>query len=125
MKQIAAITLALGLTVVPAVAQDESAADDADGFSLMEEGARMLMRGLMTEIEPAITDLREGLEDIGPAFAEFTQAVGPALAELLNQVDDFRYYEAPEFLPNGDIIIRRSPDAPEFSPDPVTDEIEL
>ena len=125
MKQIVALTLAFGLAINPVLAQEAEDADTADGFSLMEEGARMLMRGLMTEIEPAITDLREGFEEMGPAFAEFTQAIGPALAELLNQVDDFRYYDAPEFLPNGDIIIRRSPDAPEFSPDPVTGDIEL
>lgn len=125
MKQIVALTLACGLTVTPTLAQEQSDTEVDDGFSLMEEGARMLMRGLMTEMEPAITDLREGFEDMGPALAEFVQAIGPAFAELLNQVDDFRHYEAPEFLPNGDIIIRRSPDAPEFSPDPVTGEIEL
>lgn len=125
MKQIATLALALSLTFTPAMAQEDGDADVTDGFSLMEEGARMLMRGLMSEMEPAIADLREGFEQMGPTFEDFTQAVGPALAELLNQVDDFRHYEAPEFLPNGDIIIRRSPDAPEFSPDPVTGEIEL
>ncbi len=125
MKQIAALTLALGLVVTPAMAEDHVAPETEDGFNLMEEGARMLMRGLMAEMEPAIKDLREGLEEMGPAFAEFARSVGPALAELFNQVDDFRNYEAPEFLPNGDIIIRRSPDAPVWQPDPDTGEIEL
>ncbi len=125
MKQIAALTLALGLVVTPAMAEDHVAPETEDGFNLIEEGARMLMRGLMAEMEPAIKDLREGLEEMGPAFAEFAHSVGPALAELFNQVDDFRNYEAPEFLPNGDIIIRRSPDAPVWQPDPDTGEIEL
>ena len=127
MKQISAYTLVFALAVTPAFAQDETAPDIDDGFSLMEEGARMLMRGLMTEIEPAIEGLRDGFEDMGPAFAEFAQSVGPAFAELLNQVDDFRNYDAPEFLPNGDIIIRRSPDAPiwEPEPDPETGDVEL
>ncbi len=125
MKQIIALTLAVGLTVAPAMAQDQSDAEVEEGFSLMEEGARLLMRGLMTEMEPVITDLRDSFEEMGPAFGEFAQAVGPAFAELLNQVDDFRNYEAPEFLPNGDIIIRRKPDAPAWEPDPETGEIEL
>ena len=76
-------------------------------------------------MEPAITDLREGLEEMGPAFAEFAQSVGPAFAEMLDQVDDFRNYDAPEFLPNGDIVIRRKPDAPAWQPDPETGDVEL
>ena len=125
MKQLATLTLAASLAVTPLYAQDDVAPDDDKGFSLMEEGARMLMRGLLTEMEPAIDDLREGFEEMGPAFAELAQAVGPAFAELLNQVDDFRNYEAPEFLPNGDIIIRRTPDAPIWEPDPETGDVEL
>ncbi|WP_375255117.1 AAA+ family ATPase [Yoonia sp.] len=127
MKQIAAYALVFALAVMPAFAQDETVPETDDGLTLMEEGARMLMRGLMTEIEPAIEGLRDGFEEMGPAFAEFAQSVGPAFADLLNQVDDFRNYEAPEFLPNGDIIIRRSPDAPLWTPepDPETGEVDL
>ena len=125
MKHIIACIFALGLAAAPATAQEDVSPDAGDGFSLMEEGARLLMRGLMTEMEPAIDDLREGFADMGPAFAEFAQSVGPAFADLLNQVDDFSNYEAPEFLPNGDIIVRRKPDAPAWEPDPETGEIEL
>lgn len=124
MKQIAALTLAIGLSVTPAYAQDESA-EITDGFNLMEEGAKMLMRGLMSEVEPAISGLRGSLEEMGPALAEFVATMGPALSDLLNQVDDFSNYQAPEFLPNGDIIIRRKPDAPIWVPDNDTGEIEL
>lgn len=125
MKHLIAALCALCLASLPAAAQDDAAPEIDEGFSLMEEGARMLLRGLLTEVEPAIEDLREGLEEMGPAFAEFAQAFGPALADLLNKVDDFRNYEAPEFLPNGDIIIRRAPDAPVWQPEPDTGEIEL
>ncbi|WP_296431938.1 AAA+ family ATPase [Yoonia sp.] len=125
MKQIVILTFVACLGVSPAIAQEEVAPESQDGFSLMEEGARMLMRGLMTEMEPAITDLREGLEEMGPAFTEFAQSVGPAFAEMLDQVDDFRNYDAPEFLPNGDIVIRRKPDAPAWQPDPETGDVEL
>ncbi len=124
MKQIAALTLAIGLSVTPAVAQDESA-EIEDGFNLMEEGARMLMRGLMSEVEPAISGLRGSLEDMAPAMGEFLTTMGPALTDLLRQVDDFSHYRAPEFLPNGDIIIRRKPDAPVWVPDAENGEIEL
>ena len=119
MKQhISALVLAL-LVAQPAFAQQtpDAPADDDDGFSLMEEGARMIMRGLMTEMEPALDDMREAMDAFGPAFAEFAGSIGPAFADLLNRVDDIRNYEAPEFLPNGDIIIRRKPDAPEWLPD--------
>jgi len=125
MKQLITATLVLGLAVTPALAQDETAPDIDEGFSLMEEGARILLRGLMTEMEPAIDDLREGFSEMGPAFTEFAEMAGPAFAELLNRVDDFRNYEAPEFLPNGDIIIRRAPDAPVWVPEDPEAEIEL
>ena len=67
-------------------------------------------------MEPAIDELREGFAEFGPAFAMFAKEVGPAFAELLEGVDDIRHYDAPEFLPNGDIIMRRSDDAPPWTP---------
>ncbi|MEL6839545.1 MAG: AAA+ family ATPase [Pseudomonadota bacterium] len=124
MKQIVALTLAIGLSVSPVYAQDESA-EITDGFNLMEEGARMLMRGLMSEVEPALTELRDTFEDMAPALGEFVATMGPAMTDLLNQVDDFSHYQVPEFLPNGDIIIRRKPDAPLWVPQNDNGEIEL
>ncbi len=124
MKQIVVLTFALGLIITPAAAQD-SEAEVQDGFDLMEEGARMLMRGLIAEMEPAMEDLRGSLEDFAPVMGEFAREIGPAFAELLGQVDDFRYYGSPEILPNGDIIIRRKPDAPIWMPETEGGEIEL
>ena len=80
MKQIAALTLAIGLSVTPAFAQDDSA-EITDGFNLMEEGAKMLMRGLMSEVEPALTDLRGSLEEMAPAMGEFITTMGPGLSD--------------------------------------------
>ncbi|MFA8441518.1 AAA+ family ATPase [Yoonia sp.] len=126
MKQIFALTVAAGLLWTPALAEDAPETEMGEGLSLMEEGARMLMRGLMDEMEPTLEALRENVEEMGPAFAEFIQSVGPAFGDLLEQVDDLRNYEAPEFLPNGDIIMRRSPDAPVWAPEPEEGaEIEL
>jgi hypothetical protein len=124
MKQIAAFALALGLSTAPAIAEDKE-----EGLNLMQEGAELLLRGLMNDMEPAIDDLRGMLEEFGPAMELFAQEMGPVLSEMLRNVDDIRHYEQPEFLPNGDIIIRRSPDAPlwrapEAQEDP-SGEIEL
>ena len=125
MKQIIALTVAASFSWTPALAQDTTVPDTSEGFDLMEEGARMLMRGLMDEIEPTIEALRDNFEEMGPAFAEFAQSVGPAFAELLEKVDDLSNYDAPELLPNGDIIMRRRPEAPVWEPQMEGSEIEL
>ncbi len=116
MKHIA-LALALSLSAAPAVAQETE-----EGFDLMEEGAKLLLRGLMTEMEPALKELEDFAEEVGPAMKLLADEMGPALAELMNQIDDIRNYDPPEILPNGDIIIRRRAEAPEFEPG---EEIEL
>ena len=84
-----------------------------DGFDLMEEGAKLLFRGLMREMEPA-------LNEMGKALAEME----PALKDLMALIDDIRNYDAPRMLENGDILIPRRQDAP--SPLPVPEgDIEL
>lgn len=76
-----------------------------DGLSLMERGAQLLLRQFLNEVGPKVGEVQEGLKD---ALA----ALEPALRELLEMIGDIRYYEAPERLPNGDILLRRKPDAP-------------
>ena len=59
-------------------------------------------------------------------FMDEMQKMGPALDDAMDQmvqflgafeqVDDLRNYTRPEILPNGDIIIRRDPDAPPYQP---------
>lgn len=123
MKQLfltAALIIPLSM---PAVAQDAETQDLEDGFNLMEEGAKLLFRGLMQEIEPAMDDLKELAEEIEPGLRQFALEMGPKMAELLEKIDDFSNYEQPEFLPNGDIIIRRKPDAEPF--DPTQGDIEI
>ena len=117
MKQIVVCAIALSLTLSPALAQDEE-----DGLDLMQEGAQILLRGLMSEMEPAIGDLTEMMEEFGPAMQLFADEMGPVLSEMLSRIDDIRHYEQPEFLPNGDIIIRRSPDAPAWDAPGISDE---
>ena len=87
---------------------------DASGKSLMERGAELFLEGLRQEMEPTIEDLRGFADQFGPALQSFMREMGPALADLAAQVQDWSAYEAPEMLPNGDIIIRKKPkDQPE------------
>ncbi|MBW6506249.1 MAG: AAA+ family ATPase [Rhodobacteraceae bacterium] len=76
-----------------------------DGFSLMERGAQLLLRQFLNEVGPKLGEVQEGLEDA-------LVALEPALRELFAMIGDIRNYEAPERLPNGDILLRRKPDAP-------------
>lgn len=96
MKQIAAITMAACLSLSPAVGETEDKADVGEGLNLMEEGAKLFFRGLMSEMEPAMNDLQGLVDEMGPAFEE-----------LQGKIGDLTNYHAPEVLPNGDIIIRR------------------
>jgi hypothetical protein len=107
-----AVALALCLALAaPAHAQEATPPPGSDleqGFDLLGEGARLLFRGLMAEMEPALQEMGEQLK-----------AMEPMLRSLAEMIGDIRHYEAPEKLPNGDIIIRRKPD-------PVADgEVEL
>lgn len=113
--------LALLLAAPPALAQEDPAPDARDeGFSLMQEGARLLFEGLMSDLEPTLRDLEgmsaEMARQLEPALEFLSTEIGPALMALVARIDDLRHYEMPEFLDNGDIIIRRSPDAPPFVP---------
>jgi hypothetical protein len=102
MKQpVLAASLALALTT-PAIAQEEDR-----GLSLMEEGARLFFRGILQEMEPALDEMQDLAEDLRPALRDFAATMGPALQDLLSEVEDWSVYHPPEMLPNGDIILRR------------------
>ena len=95
MKRITTFGAALVLSCLPAMA-DEANSDLKDGADLLGEGTRLILRGLLAELEPAA----EGWE------------------QLLEMLNDLALYHAPEVLPNGDIIIRRkTPLEPEVGED--------
>ncbi|RYH01824.1 hypothetical protein EU805_11555 [Salipiger sp. IMCC34102] len=118
MKQIV-LAASLALAAVPATAQEEER-----GRDLMEEGAKLLLRGLLNEASPAIRELQDLAQDVGPAMRMLREEMGPALAEIMANIDDIGNYLPPEILPNGDIVIRRAPTAPPYAP-PVEDDVEL
>ena len=82
------------LCAVPATAQGD------EGSSVIDQALRQLLDGLIQEMEPTLDDM-----------SDFLAQMGPALADLMDEVKDWSAYEAPEMLDNGDIIIRRKPDA--------------
>ncbi|GFE48449.1 hypothetical protein So717_02020 [Roseobacter cerasinus] len=88
----------MGLVICAAAAAPLSAEEDAPP-SPMERGMQQFLEGLLQDMEPAFDSMRG-----------FMQQMGPALMDLMDQVEDWSAYEAPEILPNGDIIIRRKPE---------------
>ena len=116
MRKVILLAALLGLGA-PAAAQDEGM---RDGLDLLGEGTRMILEGLMDEMRPM-------LEEARPFFEE---EVLPLLDRLGEVMDDLSYYELPERLPNGDILIRRAPDAPPWGEAPLPEvgeggEVEL
>jgi hypothetical protein len=98
----------LPLILCLSLAATPLAAEDPPGTSLMEEGARLFLRGLMSEAEPMLDEMQRGFREIEPALRD----MGPRLTLLVEMMGDVANYEAPERLPNGDILIRRKPGAP-------------
>lgn len=121
MKQ-TSLALALVLTLVPFAATAQDAAPDPaesaeEGPSLIDRGLALLFEGLSQEMEPALDEMANALQEFGPAVA-------PALERLMALVDDMTNYEMPQMMENGDILIRRKPDAPAVVPQP-DDALEL
>lgn len=119
-----ALPLIVMLGASPAIAEDPP---EETGRSLMQEGARLFWEGIRREMGPALESLQDQAEEMEPAFREFVEEMGPALRELMDKVGDLSAYEAPEILPNGDIILRRkTPRDDEDAPLPDTgNDIEI
>lgn len=101
------LPLVLAATLAAPLARAEEPAPKTEGFDLMQEGAQLLFDGLMQEMAPALDEM-----------ARAVQEAEPVLRSILALVDDIGQYQAPERLPNGDIIIRRKPGAPPPPPLP-------
>ncbi len=115
MNRVAALAV-IAATALPfgAAAEDKSA---EEGFSLLEEGAKIILRSMIDEMEPALKELQEG-------FGEAMEEMGPVLRDLAAMIGDIRNYHPPERLPNGDIILRRKTPLDDLAPEP-GEEIEI
>ncbi|MDB6181595.1 AAA+ family ATPase [Paracoccus fistulariae] len=75
------------------------------GAGLLDGIMGNVFNNLMNEIGPDLGQVEDGMTGIA-------RKLGPAMADLAAQIDDLRYYQMPERLENGDIILRRKADAP-------------
>lgn len=94
---------------------DGEAGGESDAQSLIEQGAALLFRGILSELAPEIEDMTG---EMGAALA----LLAPAMGDLARLVDDIGNYELPERLENGDILIRRKADAP--PPPPLGEDLQ-
>jgi hypothetical protein len=126
------LCLLLICLALPAGAQDQPAPpvgppDAVDqGLSLLEQGARSLLRGLAEDLGPGLDEMRRSLDAMKPALDDMGTALAglrPMAENLLALMDDIGNYQPPERMPNGDILIRRKPDLP--LPPPAEGEIDL
>lgn len=83
--------LAIALIATPLAAQDAPARDPAERAA---EALERLGRSAL-----------EALDELGALTGAWSEALAPVLA-------DPDAYDPPETLPNGDVLIRRRPDAP-------------
>lgn len=118
MTRLIPLALAATLLAVPAAAQDP------EGRSLIEEGADLMLRGLLEEVAPPLQELAGIGQEILPTFQLLAEEMGPALAEVVGQIDSISHYEPPVILPNGDIVLRRRPGAPAWVPPAAEEEEE-
>lgn len=113
MTRLMPLALAAALAASPALSQDSG------GSNLIEEGADLLLRGLLEEVAPPLQELAGIGREVLPAFQLLAEQMGPAFAEVIGQVDSITYYEPPVIAPNGDIVLRRRADAPAWvAPEP-------
>ncbi len=89
----------------------------------MRSFASFLTALMIAGLSPAAADQKlEVPEELDRAFRDMLEQMKPFMEDAFDfmegfgGIDDPRHYEMPEVLPNGDIIIRRRPDAPEFVP---------
>ena len=90
-----ALALALTLAATPAMAQQVPSTPE---LRLPEQLDRDLRR-FMDKMKPLLDETFEAFEN-------------------LPDIDSLEHYQMPEVLPNGDIIIRRRPDAPPYEAAP-------
>lgn len=76
-----------------------------DGLGLLERGVGSFFENLLRDVQPQMEDMARSLDQTFDRFA-------PVFDDLAALMDDIGNYQTPERLPNGDILIRRRPDAP-------------
>jgi len=100
----------MGLSAPALYAQSLDPPSKTEDEGMISRGFRMMIDGLFAQIDPTMEEMGQALEGLEPL-----------MQDLATQLGDIRYYERPERLPNGDILIRRKADAPPVTQPPETD----
>ena len=120
------VILCAALAAGPVWAEEAMPEDAPDlGTRLMEEGARLFFEGLQKEMAPALEGMRDFASTVGPQMQGFLMEMGPALGEIVDKVEDWSSYHAPEMLPNGDIILRKKTPEEMAKPEEDGEAVEL
>ena len=106
------IILAALLLATPVLAQEA----EPTGLDRALEGAGEVVQGLREEAQPALNDLTQFGGDVAGTVRLLVTEVGPGFFDVFRQVDSLQNYEVPAIQANGDILIRRRADAPEWVP---------
>lgn len=95
-------------------------------FALLASPASFIAAKAESEpVFPNEEELKSFSERAQDMLRRFTDELAPMVERLQSLIDDISAYEAPEMLPNGDIIIRRKPEAPPASPPQAEDGVAL
>ncbi len=99
----------------------------------MKQFTALMTAALLTASPLAADDSKsplpteDELEQLGELaeswMKRFADQMSPMVEQLKSMVDDMNAYQAPEMLPNGDIIIRRKPDAETVEDEPPSIEL--
>lgn len=81
-----------------------------------------MQRNIESLFGDLFNNLRPHMDAIGREVGGTLSELQPIMEDLTNMVDDIRNYQAPERLANGDILIRRHPDAP--PPPPISKQLQ-
>lgn len=102
--------------VPPSVNNDEALPGESD------EAGRNLERNAESFFDDLFNNIQPHMDAIGRELGGKLSELTPILEDLGTMVDDIRNYQAPERLANGDILIRRKPDAP--PPPPISKRLQ-
>lgn len=108
------LIVALALLATPALAQEAPKDTPAPDT---EEEQHALPPFLQDWADRTEDLMKEFKEKVGPEMEKMMAEIMPELERLGEAVGGLSNYQMPEFLPNGDIIIRRKPDAPPLPDD--------
>ena len=100
MQHLYAALVILCIGVTPAHAEENDP-------GLIEQSGQLFLRGLLQQLPGALKDLEALTGQLEPSLLSSTKKMAPYLRDLLQQVENWSVYAAPEILPNGDIILRK------------------